>query len=107
MRSSQKNDEVGGVPQKILEFRHELAAFLQAYGVSKKRLFYYIYGINVNLYTCKLLFSVSMPAEKEKEDEIQTIKPKERSETDKEKEKEEFETLEMESTGGGKEGGGG
>jgi hypothetical protein len=51
MRSSQKNDEAGGVPQKILEFRHKLAALLQAYGVSKKRLFFYINGINVNLYT--------------------------------------------------------
>jgi hypothetical protein len=48
-----------------------------------------------------------MSSEKEIEDEIQTIKSKERSETYKEKEKEEFETLEMESTGGGKEGGGG
>jgi hypothetical protein len=47
---------------------------------------YYIYGINVNLYTCKLYSLVAMSSEKEKE---------------------EFETLEMESTGGGKEGGGG
>ena len=43
----------------------------------------------------------------EKNDETQTVKPKKRSEAYKENEKEELETLEMESTGGGKEGGGG
>jgi hypothetical protein len=69
--------------------------------------FDYIYEINVKLYTCKLLLSVAMSSENEEDDETQTVKPKKRSETDKEKEKEELETLEMESTGGGKEGGGG
>jgi hypothetical protein len=73
----------------------------------KSDCFYYIYGLNVTLYTCNSYSLVAMPAEKENEAEIQTVKPKERSETDKEKEKEEFEILEMESTGGGKEGGGG
>jgi hypothetical protein len=49
-----------------------------------------------------------MSAENEKADETQkTVKPKMRSERDKEQEKEELETLDMESTGGGKEGGGG
>jgi hypothetical protein len=46
-----------------------------------------------------------MSAENEKDDETQTVKPKIRSETDKEQEKQELETLDMESTGGGKEGG--
>jgi hypothetical protein len=48
-----------------------------------------------------------MSAENEKVDETKNVKPKKRSETYKEKEKEELEILEMESTGGGKEGGGG
>jgi len=48
-----------------------------------------------------------MSAENEKADESQTVKPYIISEADKEQEKEELETLDMESTGGGKEGGGG
>jgi hypothetical protein len=48
-----------------------------------------------------------MSAENEKADESQTVKPNIRSKADKEQEKEELETLDMESTGGGKEGGGG
>ena len=48
-----------------------------------------------------------MSAENEKEDETQTVKPKKRSGTIRRQEKEELETLEMESTGGGREGGGG
>lgn len=54
-----------------------------------------------------LYYLVAMSAENEKEDETQTVKPQKRSEAYKENEKEELETLEMESTGGGKEGGGG
>ena len=52
-------------------------------------------------------YLVAMSTENKKDDETQTVKPKKRSEAYKEKEKEELETLEMESTGGGKEGGGG
>lgn len=59
------------------------------------------------LYIQDLYYLVAMSTENEKDDETQTVKPKIRSETDKEQEKEELETLDMESTGGGKEGGGG
>jgi hypothetical protein len=59
------------------------------------------------LYIQGLYYLIAMSAENEKGDEAETVKPKIRSETDKEQEKEELETLDMESTGGGKEGGGG
>ena len=97
----------GGFRRKILNLNTSLAHSYKRMAYLKSDYSYYIYGINMNLYTCKLYSLVAMSSEKEKEDEIQTVKPKERSETYKEKEKEEFETLEMESTGGGKEGGGG
>ena len=69
--------------------------------------FDYIYEINVKLYTCKLLLSCRYVIRKWKERWNSNCQTKKKVETDKEKEKEELETLEMESTGGGKEGGGG
>jgi hypothetical protein len=69
--------------------------------------FDYINEINVKLIHTSSCYLVAMSAENEKVDATQTVKPKKRSEAYKEQEKEELETLEMESTGGGKEGGGG
>jgi hypothetical protein len=64
-------------------------------------------SLNVKLIHTSSCYLVAMSAENEKVDATQTVKPKKRSEAYKEQEKEELETLEMESTGGGKEGGGG
>ena len=62
-----------------------------------------------NLYMQDLYHLVVMSTQNGKDADTQTVKPKKGSETDneKEKEKEELEALDVESTAGGKGGGGG